>query len=45
MNFITTRKEALKILDNFIEKDISNYTAQRSFDFGPHNRKNISCLT
>ncbi|MDC0619029.1 DNA photolyase [Pelagibacteraceae bacterium] len=45
MNFITSRKEALDILENYIEKDISLYTAQRNFDFGPQNRKNISCLS
>jgi deoxyribodipyrimidine photo-lyase len=45
MNFITSRKEALDILENYIEKDISIYSAQRNFDFGPQNRKNISCLS
>tara|TARA_B110001452_G_C15195030_1_gene414813 strand:+ start:205 stop:1344 length:1140 start_codon:yes stop_codon:yes gene_type:complete len=45
MNFITSRKEALKTLDSYIEKDISNYSTQRNFDFGPHNRRNISCLS
>ena len=45
MNFITSRKEALDILENYIEKDISIYSAQRNFDFGPNNRKNISCLS
>jgi deoxyribodipyrimidine photo-lyase len=45
MNFVATRKEALKILNNFIAKDISKYSTQRSFDFGPHNRNNISCLS
>ena len=45
MNFITSRKEALNILENYIEKDISIYAAQRNFDFGPQNRKNISCLS
>ena len=45
MNFITSRKEALDILENYIEKDISIYSAQRNFDFGPHNRKNIYCLS
>ena len=45
MNFTTTRKEALDILENYVEKDILNYTAQRNFDFGPLNRKNISCLS
>ncbi|MDC0472461.1 DNA photolyase [Pelagibacteraceae bacterium] len=45
MNFITSRKEALHVLENYLEKDISTYTAQRNFDFGPQNRKNISCLS
>ena len=45
MNFITSRKEALDILENYIKKDISTYSAQRNFDFGPQNRKNISCLS
>jgi deoxyribodipyrimidine photo-lyase len=45
MNFMTSRKEALDVLENYIEKDISLYTAQRNFDFGPQNRENISCLS
>ena len=45
MTFITTREEALKELESFIEKNIFNYSTQRSFDFGPHNRKNVSCLS
>ena len=45
MNFITSRKEALNVLENYIEKDILSYSAQRNFDFGPQNRKNISCLS
>ena len=45
MNFITSRKEALDVLENYIEKDISIYAAQRNFDFGSQNRKNISCLS
>ena len=45
MNFITTRSEALKELENFIEKKIFNYSTQRNFDYGPHDRKNISCLS
>jgi deoxyribodipyrimidine photo-lyase len=45
VNFITSRKEALDVMEHFIEKDISDYTAQRNFDFGPQNRKNISCLS
>jgi len=45
VNFITSRKEALDILENYIEKDISIYSAQRNFDFGPQDRKNISCMS
>ena len=45
MNFITSRKEALKVLEHYIEKNISIYTTQRNFDFGPQNRKNVSCLS
>ena len=45
MNFISSRKEALDILDNYIEKDISIYSSQRNFDFGPQDRKNISCIS
>jgi deoxyribodipyrimidine photo-lyase len=45
VNFITSRKEALDVLDNYIEKDILTYTTQRNFDFGTQNRKNISCLS
>ncbi|MDC0903474.1 FAD-binding domain-containing protein [Pelagibacteraceae bacterium] len=45
MNFKTSRAEALEILENYVDQDISNYTAQRNFDFGPQNRKNISCFS
>jgi deoxyribodipyrimidine photo-lyase len=45
MNFITSRKEALNVMEHYIEKDISDYTAKRNFDFGPQNRKNVSCLS
>jgi deoxyribodipyrimidine photo-lyase len=45
VNFITSRKEALDVMEHYIEKDISDYTAQRNFDLGPQNRKNISCLS
>ena len=45
MNFATTRKEALDAMERYIENNISDYTAKRNFDFGPQNRKNISCLS
>jgi len=45
VNFITSRKEALDVMENYIENDLPIYTAQRNFDLGPQNRKNISCLS
>ena len=45
MNFRTSRKEALNVMENYIENDLPMYTAQRNFDLGPQNRKNISCLS
>ena len=45
MNFVTTRKEALDVMERYIENNILDYTAKRNFDFGPQNRKNISCLS
>tara|TARA_Y100000816_G_scaffold289841_1_gene277186 strand:+ start:353 stop:1483 length:1131 start_codon:yes stop_codon:yes gene_type:complete len=45
MIFKTTREGALQDLENYINKDITNYSTQRNFDFGPDNRKNVSCLS
>ena len=45
MIFKTTREEALQDLENYINKDIVNYSTQRNFDFGPGKRKNVSCLS
>ena len=45
MNFLDNRTAALKKLDDFIEKNLLEYTKLRNFDFGTRNRKNISCLS
>ena len=45
MNFKTSRKEALEVLENYLEKEITNYNSKRNFDFGPLNRENVSCLS
>ena len=45
MNFLNNRTDALKKLDDFIEKNLLEYTKLRNFDFGIQNRKNISCLS
>ena len=45
MKFETSRASALNRLDDFVEKDLSEYSKLRNFDFGPENRKNISGLS
>ena len=45
MNFKTSRKEALEVLENYVEKEITNYNSKRNFDFGPLKRENVSCLS
>ena len=45
MNLTTSRSYALNKLDDFIEKNLLEYTKLRNFDFGIQNRKNISCLS
>ncbi len=45
MIFKTTREEALQDLENYINKEIVNYSTLRNFDFGPGKRKNVSCLS
>ena len=45
MNFKPTRSNSIKVLQNFIEKELSKYSYLRNFDFGPTNRSNISCLS
>jgi deoxyribodipyrimidine photo-lyase len=45
MNFLNKREDVLIKLDDFIEKNLLEYSRLRNFDFGPQNRKNISCLS
>ncbi len=45
MNFLNNRNDALKKLDEFIEKNLLEYNKLRNFDFGIQNRKNTSCLS
>ena len=45
MKFYTSREKALELLEIFINKDIVNYSSKRNYDFGPKDRKNISCLS
>ena len=45
MNFEASRAKAIEKLNNFIEKNLSEYSKLRNFDFGPSNRSNTSCLS
>jgi len=45
MKFYTSRDKALESLDTFINNDIVNYSSKRNYDFGPIDRKNVSCLS
>ena len=45
MKFHTSREKALESLDIFINNDIVNYSSKRNYDFGPIERKNVSCLS
>ena len=40
-----SRDKALDQLNNFVEKNLSEYSKLRNFDFGPDNRSNTSCLS
>ncbi len=43
MDFPDNRTSALKKLDDFVEKNLLEYTKLRNFDFGIKNKNNISC--
>ena len=45
MNFIPSRNFAIEKLNNFVEKNLIEYSKLRNFDFGPDKRDNISCLS
>ena len=45
MNFETSRAKAVDRLNNFVEKNLSDYSRLRNFDFGPDKRDNVSCLS
>ena len=45
MNFETTRAKAIENLDRFVERNLSDYSKLRNFDFGPDKRSNVSCLS
>ena len=45
MNFEPSRSFAIQKLNNFIEKNLTEYSKLRNFDYGPDKRSNISCLS
>ena len=45
MNFKPSRDFAIEKLNEFIEKNLTEYSKLRNFDYGPDNRSNISCLS
>ena len=45
MNFETNRAKAMEKLDRFVERNLSDYSKLRNFDFGPDKRSNVSCLS
>ena len=45
MKFEYSRAKAIEKLDQFIEKNLSEYSKLRNFDFGPGKRSNVSCLS
>ena len=45
MKFENSRAKAIEKLNEFIEKNLSEYSKLRNFDFGAKNRTNVSCLS
>ena len=45
MKFEASKAAALNKLNNFVEKNLSEYSKLRKFDLGPENRTNISGLS
>ena len=45
MMFEASRAKAVDKLNNFVKKNLTDYSKLRNFDFGPSNKSNISCLS
>ena len=45
MKFEYSRVKAVEMLDDFIQKNLHEYSKLRNFDFGPEKRSNVSCLS
>ena len=45
MNFEPSREFAINKLEDFIDKNLHEYSKLRNFDFGPEQRKNVSSMS
>ncbi len=45
MQFESSRAKVIGKLNQFIEKNLLEYSRLRNFDFGPEKRSNVSCLS
>ena len=45
MKFESSRAKAIDKLNQFIEKNLLEYSKLRNFDYGPEKRSNVSCLS
>ena len=45
MNFKPSRAFAEKLLNDFVENNLGNYSKLRNFDYGPDKKSNVSCLS
>jgi deoxyribodipyrimidine photo-lyase len=45
MKFDSSRVKAIEKLEEFVDKNLSEYSKLRNFDFGPDKRSNVSCLS
>jgi len=45
MKFESSKAKAIEKLNEFIEKNLYEYSKLRNFDFGPEKRSNVSCLS
>ena len=45
MKFEYSRVKAVEKLNDFIQKNLHEYSKLRNFDFGPEKRSNVSCLS
>ena len=45
MELVKSKSDSVDLLDQFISKNINNYSSKRNFDFGPKDRSNVSLMS